>query len=82
MNWVLILEFFFRMHFMRIECSILKKSVSHCSYPIELIVQEMTGNAAFLRSILERCVDTNHNGQITLRELFSGVATPIANEMI
>lgn len=82
MNWVLILEFFFRMHFMPNGCSILKKSVSHCSYPIELIVQEMTGNAAFLRSILERCVDTNHNGQITLRELFSGVATPIANEMI
>lgn len=45
-----------------------------CSYPIEWIVQEMVGNAAFLRSILERCVDTNHDGHVSLRELFNGAA--------
>lgn len=53
-----------------------------CSYPIDLIVQEMVGNAAFLRSILERNVDSNHDGQITLHELFNSVSSPLNNEFI
>lgn len=52
-----------------------------CSYPIDLIVQEMVGNGQFLRSILERNVDTNHDGQVTLKELFS-VPSPLNNETI
>lgn len=46
------------------------------SYPVELIVQEMVGNAGFLRSVLERCVDTNHDGQVSLRELINGAMSP------
>lgn len=42
----------------------------------------MVGNAAFLRSLLERYVDTNHDGQVTLRELFNGVVTPFTNDLI
>ncbi|XP_031640414.1 allatotropins-like [Contarinia nasturtii] len=51
------------------------------SYPIELIVQETLGNPAFLRSILNRYVDTNHDGQISLRE-YIDVASPVANGLI
>lgn len=55
--------------------------IIHYSYPVEWIVREMVGNAAFLRAILERCVDTNpRDGQVSLRELFNGAA--VNNDLI